>query len=341
MSFLITVTKLKPHLIASARYSIMMSMIKAWDNCRSRGADPEEPDIVASLVLNGTKILENEWRNVFYQFGIKIAITGIFCHQTPKVSFSGMKGKSCEIGDLLWCHLHHDSHGKNTRNAILYQAKKSSNQPYQIGRNDLDQLELYTNWPSFTYINSGGLNGQSRHVKPSAPRRGAQYLLIDDRPPEQPESGIMGMPGTYPIGSCIPNNPLINHSDLGLELVRSLEFLSGNPFDDRNSANMENGWSKVIWDILDSSARKAFRRVKSGYIKEPRHTGSSPSEIDGCFYMTSRDKYSPGSSFLNDTGDLSFSNIDIPPNRVHEGSWFDEGGGGVSVLLFETFELAG
>ena len=132
MSFLLTVKKVKPHLVVSARYSVLISMLKAWDNCRVRGNNPEEPDIVASLVLNGTKILENEWRKVFESFKIRIAITGIYCHQTPKVSFGGMVGKSCELGDLLWCHVHSDKDGNVVRNAILYQAKKSSEQPYRI-----------------------------------------------------------------------------------------------------------------------------------------------------------------------------------------------------------------
>ncbi|MBU1706153.1 hypothetical protein KKG19_05530 [Patescibacteria group bacterium] len=339
MSFLLTVKKVKPHLVVSARYSVLVSMLKAWDSCRVRGDEPEEPDIVASLVLNGTKIIENEWRKAFNQFGIQIAVTGIFCHQTPKVSFNGMKGKSCELGDLLWCHVHTDNNGNVVRNALLYQAKKSADQPYSFRRNDADQLKLYSRWPAFTYVSSGALNGQKRHVKPSAPRRGAQYLLIDDRPPESPESGILGIPGTYPIGSCIANNPIIDHSDLGLEFVHSLELLSGDPFDDRKTANQENGWSTVVWDILESSAKKAFRRVRSGYSSEPRTSGSSPSEIDGCFYKTSPAVCSYRNSLLDDLGDFSFSNMDIPPNRRREGSWFDEGGGGVSILLLETYEL--
>jgi hypothetical protein len=338
MSFLLTVKKVKPYLLISSRYSVLISMLKAWDNCRVRGNEPEEPDIVASLVFNWTKIIGNEWRKVFDPFKIQIAVTGIYCHQTPKVSFGGMQGNSCELGDLLWCHVHSDIDKNVRRNAILYQAKRSSDQPYRIHRNESDQLKLYTTWPAFTYISSGALNGQIRHVKPSAPRRGAQYLLIDDRPPERPESGILGIPGTYPIGSCIPSNPLIDHSDLGLELVHSLEFLSGDPFDNKNIAVKENGWSRVIWDILESSAKKAFRRIRSGYTNQPRTSGASPSEIDGCFYTTSPSIQPSRGSLLQELVGSSFSNIDIPPNK-QEGQWFDEGGGGVSVLLLETFEL--
>jgi hypothetical protein len=289
------------------------------------------------LVLNGTKIIENEWRNVFDSVGIQIVVTGIYCHQTPKVNFGGMKGKSCELGDLLWCHAHSDIDGNVIRNAVLYQAKMSSVHPYRLSGNDKDQLKLYSSWPVFTYVTSGALNGQKRNVKPSAPRRGAQYLLIDGRPPENLESGILGSPGTYPIGSCISSNPIMDHCDLGLELVHSLELLSGDPFDDRKTAIQENGWSKVVWDILESSAQKAFRRVRSGYSNQPRISGALPPEIDGCFYATSPGNRLSKNSLLQEIIDFSFSNNDNPPNR-QEGQWFDNGGGGVSILLIETYE---
>lgn len=339
MSFILNVNKVRPYLVASARYSMLISMLKAWDNCRARGDEPEEPDIVASLVLNGTKIIENEWREIFDLFKVRIALTGIYCHQTPKITFKGMIGHSCELGDLLWCHVHSDMDGNIIRNAILYQAKKSSDQPYTIRKGDLDQFQLYSTWPEFTYVNSGKLlNGQMRHVRPSAPRRGAQYLLIDDRPPERPESGMLGFPGTYPIGSCISSNPLIDHSDIGLELVHSLECLSGDPFDDRNTAKQENGWSRVIWDILESSASKAFRRVRSGYSNQPRRTGAEPSEMDGFFYTTSLRYFPSGKSVIGGLIDGDLSNMNIPPHK-QDGEWFDEGGGGVSILLLETYEV--
>lgn|GEM_PF-618905 len=340
MSFMLNVKKVKPYLVASARYSVLISMLKAWDNCRVRGEEPEEPDIVASLVLNGTKIIENEWQKILNPFKVRIALTGIYCHQTPKINFNGMAGHSCELGDLLWCHVHVDIDRNVSRNAILYQAKKSSEQPYIIRKGEFDQFRLYSVWPEFTYINSGKLlNGQIRHIMPSAPRRGAQYLLIDDRPPEHPASGMLGFPGTYPIGSCIPSNPLIDHSDIGLELVHSLECLSGDPFDDRNTAMQENGWSRVIWDILESSAKKSFRRVISGYSNQPRRTGAAPSEMDGCFYCTTLVKHFPSEkSVIGDLIDRNLSNMDIPPHK-QDGEWFDEGGGGVSILLLETYEV--
>lgn len=340
MSFLWIVKRVKPQLTAVAHVMTLISMHKAWTNCRQRNTQPEEPDFVASLVMEGTRILGAGWRKVLEPYKIQIAITGIYCHQTPKASFTGMNGTSCELGDLLWCHVNTDRKGSITRNAILYQAKRSSRQPHKIASKEFDQLRLYSTWPKFTYVNSGKLDGRKRHVKPAAPRRGAQYLLIDDRPPEEPESGLLGIPGTYPIGSCIPQDPLVDHSDLGSELADSLEILSGDPFDAKKTALKEIGWSRIIWDLLMLSAKKVFRRARSGCFNQPRRVGAPPSTMDGCFCTTSHKISETIVSLLGKkkAGSLFLSNMKGPPSR-EEGQWFDEGGGGVSVMLVETYEL--
>jgi hypothetical protein len=106
-----------------ARNMVLRSMRQAWRNCRSKHLDPEEADLVASLVLTGTRILDIGWREILAPYKIKIAVTGIYCHQSPMAQFSGMRKNYCELGDLLWCHIHTDLKGDIVRNAILYQAK--------------------------------------------------------------------------------------------------------------------------------------------------------------------------------------------------------------------------
>jgi hypothetical protein len=79
----------------------------------------------------------------------------------------------------------------------LLQAKVSSRQPYQVHRSEMDQLSLYSTWPDFEYVSSGPqLNGLRRSVRPKVSHMGAQYLLIDDRGPNDPASGLLGAPGT-------------------------------------------------------------------------------------------------------------------------------------------------
>ncbi len=330
-SFLSAVKELKSELVVSARRAIIKSVIKTWDSCRRSGYRPEEPDYIASLVLNGAKDLDHEWRGIFGRHGIKVYVTGIYCHQTPKVRFNGMKGNGCELGDLLWCHFHRDKDGGVSRNAILYQAKRVQGQPVRLKVGD-DQLALYTAWPAFKYTGSGILNGMERSVRPSAPRRGAQYLLIDERPPEDPSAGIVGEPGTYPFGSCIADSTLFSHADLGYELVGTLEMLSGNPFDSKETAPGD-GWSEVVWDLLDTSVNRAFNRARSGHHCRPRRAGALPAEIDGCFYMSESYR---GALFSG----LNGGNPDgVPPERsMKNGGRFKDHDPGIAILAVESFE---
>ncbi len=334
MSLLLAVNDEKAGLLDVARTMVLICMHKAWDNCRQRRSKPQEPDFVASLVLKGAKILNNGWGSILARRDIRIGVTAIYCHQTPKIKFSGMKKSSCELGDLLWCHSHTDKHNNTTYNAILYQAKMSSKQPHKISVGELDQLTLYTTWPEFIYVSPVYLKNEERYIKPRAPRKGAQYLLIDDRPPEDPRSGIIGVPGTYPIGSCIAQRTILDHADLGFELVSSLALLSGDPFDEKGIALKEEGWSRVVWDLLDVSVKMAFKRSRSGYFKQPRAVGIPPSAMNGCYYITSmRD-----CRLISSLWGIEKADMETPPSN-QDGEFFDEGGGGMSILLVETYEL--
>lgn len=337
-SLLTVVNRHKGELLDISRLSTILSMHETWNNCKTQ---PQEPDYVASLVINLTKHLGNGWKQILSNYGINFKVSGIFCHQTPKVQFDNMNKSSCELGDLLWCFFHRDKLGNTIRNAILFQAKCSSDQPMKIKHNEIDQLDLYSKWPEFKYVNSGKLNGQIRHVKPSAPRLGAQYLIIDDRPVEEPESGLLGLPNTYPIGCCIAQNPLIDHSDLGLELVHFISLTTGNAFDDWENAKNETGWSRTIWDLIQSSTEKAFRRSRSGIQGTPR-THKYPLEfLDGSFVST------PGRSELFESilgyerANILERNFGNLPPDFQERQWYDEEGSGVSVVIFESSELEG
>jgi hypothetical protein len=337
VSFYLRVGKTEPQLTCVAQTAILVSMREAWHNCRQRKSQPEEPDFVASLVINGTTMLEAGWRPLLRPYHVRV--TGIYCHQTPKVSFSGMSHRSCELGDLLWCHVHTDRQGVSIRNAMLCQAKRSSRRPYRILSKESDQMRLYSSWPEFVYVHSGWMYGQKRHVRPAAPRKGAQYLLIDDRPPEQPEAGLLGIPGTYAIGSCIAQDPLVDHSDLGSELVAFMELLSGDPFDDMATASAETGWSTVIWDLLQMSVKKAFRRTGSGYFNQPRAAGAPPSTMDGYLSTQSQQPSKLTVSILgeNQASTLFLHSMQDPPVES-EGEWDDEEDGGISVIIIETHD---
>ena len=263
-------------IVTSARIGILYGMLDAW---KRRPDGPEEPDIIASLVINSVSYWGDVLFAIFDHFNIPFSIISVFCHQTPKVTFPMSIHKSCEIGDILFVYVHKEQ-DITIRNALLYQAKISREQPYSVRHNDLHQLDLYLKWPTFKYVRSGQLSGKKRDIKPKGPHSGAQYMLIDDRLPNDPQSGLLGFPGTYPIGSCMPDDKLVDHADLASELFNFLTLRSGRQFNAKDEARRD-GWSQVIWDLLTASLSKAFSRKRAGYVNTARMHGLGIEQLDG------------------------------------------------------------
>ncbi|MDO9530034.1 MAG: hypothetical protein Q7J27_12880, partial [Syntrophales bacterium] len=258
----------------STHHAIIHGMRETWHRCHQRGNIPQENDFIASIVLDSSPLIYNSLNQIFGKHKIHFSLTSVYCHQTPRVKYPGLTKKFCELGDILFVHVHKTRSGMYRRNALLYQAKVSPQQPYVVLTSETHQLKLYTEWPDFEYCNSGSLlNGKKRKINPKNPHSGAQYLLIDNRPGTCPNSGLIGLSGTYPIGSCMPDIYLYNHNDLASELFELFLLHTGQSFDDRtNSCNKEN-WSEVVWDLIDAGLRKSFNRRRSGRVSDPRISG--------------------------------------------------------------------
>jgi hypothetical protein len=320
MSFAYTVWDSRHDILLIARYAIAKGMLRAWNQCLAKGRNPGEVDFLAELVLTSAPILYRDLQPIFQEKGFRFSLSSVFCHGSPLVTFDGMiRTSSCEIGDLLIIHLNRSRYGEVTRNALLYQAKVSSDQPCKLRPDGLDQLSLYTKWPKFKYVKPGVLNGMQRDVTPKSPHLGAQYMLIDKRHPSDPNCGIIGLPGTYPIGSCLADEYLCDHNPLEMELLSFLRLCSGRPFADMGAIDPRDDWSRIIWDLLSITQQKASQRRKKGL---PPRQGGGPAELppDGSFFA------SPGSHFFSD-------DVHLNSNLSQE----DEGGG-VSVMLLETSE---
>jgi hypothetical protein len=342
MSFAQIVWHERTQIIQTAHQAFVYGMLDTWKRCMKQGSSPQEPDFVAGLVLESSPYLYNALRSIFGQNGIQFSLTAIFSHQTPKVQFAGMDKTSCELGDLLFVHVHTSRTGAFTRNALLYQAKMSSKQPHRVGSGESDQLRLYTDWPLFTYHRSRPLTGH-RDITPKLPHTGAQYMLIDDRPPSDPQSGLLGLAGTYPIGSCMADQYLQDHNHLAAELFEFLLLRSGRGYADRASSSPIDDWSQVVWDLLSTGLQKAFTRRNSGRFKAPRHAGRTLNLLDGfCFARsTSSMPLTTVESILGaDNMELLFRDTqNIPPSMDRSESNVMEPDSGVSVVLIETSEL--
>lgn len=134
----------------------------------------------------------------------------------------------------------------------------------------------------------------------------------------------------------------MDHAPLENELVNSLVFLAGDPFDNLDMVQSSNeiGWSRIVWDLLEVTVQKVFRRINAGFSAGPRQVGAPSSAYDGLLLFDSRQlSFSPTiAALLPDHGQRIFQK---PEDRRYDNKnfdWHDEEGGGTSVLLIETFE---
>jgi hypothetical protein len=93
-------------------------------------------------------------------------------------------------------------------------------------------------------------------------------------------------PGTYPIGSRMPDDLLHDHGDLASELVSFLVLRSGRVFEGHEDCIGSCDWSQLVWDLLGASASKGLRRKRTGRTGDTVRL-SHPEAPDGyCFAHT-------------------------------------------------------
>lgn len=341
MSFMNIIWNEQTSIVCSSHMAIVHGMLETWSRCRKLGSSPQEPDFVAGLVLESTPLIYDMLKAILTPHRITVSVTSVFCHQTPQVTHP-LARKSCELGDLLFVHVNTPTSGQVHRNALLYQAKMSTKQPYKIPKKEEHQLALYTDWPQFTYMSPGNFAGTKRDVNPKIPHTGAQYMLINDRPASDPQSGLLCFPGTYPIGSCMADQYLHDHNTLAHELFDLFRLRSGKTFEGQTPTPPTDGWSQTIWDLLGVGLKKAFNRKNSGRSREPRTAGEPLYLADGsCFALaTGRAATSTVSEVLGDNKAAEFFGLPVnEPTRNRP--LMDEDFGpdaGVSIILIETNE---
>jgi hypothetical protein len=342
MTVIATLWQYRDELIQSFHLATIHGMIGTWRRCESLMTKPQEPDFIAGLVIDSTPLIYSSLKTILSSRRVSVSMSAVFCHQTPQVTFNPHSPISCELGDILFAYVHTPKFGVPRRNAILFQAKASAKQPYRIRSGEKGQLHLYEDWPDFVYERSSFLNGQKRSVTPKAPHSGAQYLLIDDRPPEEPMSGLLGFPGTYPVGCCIPDETLRDHTHLASELFSLFIFRSGRPFDDKHSAAKNKDWSQVVWDLLETGMKKLFNRKNSGRRRIPRGGGDTIQMMDGLSFnrASSPLAWDTATEILGRNAARFIYGVDddIPTNNRDRSGDPEGPESGVSVVLIETSE---
>ncbi|SIR68477.1 hypothetical protein SAMN05878482_10526 [Peribacillus simplex] len=121
--------------------------------------------------------LGTDWNNVLASTptALKISMDSYFIHQTPKVSYTGIKKTSIEFGDVLYLYTETDNKNYKRETALLMQAKV-----YEDKKVDAHQLKLYTDWPTFWFQTQSIHASRFNVVTTPQPHLGGRYLLLDD-----------------------------------------------------------------------------------------------------------------------------------------------------------------
>lgn len=223
-----------------------------------------EPDYIASIVEKLPIKLVDILKNI--DKTSKFTVASVFCHQSPKVDFSSTNKP--EIGDILFVFCDYDPSSNSTiYNSLLLQAKKVlSASITEVG----PQFELYSNWPKFKYWTPKILKGRKVNVLPKTLNAGGKYLLIND---------TVACPTMYMTAPAI--NPITGTKSLSEDIADLITFSAGRTFG-KKARIYRDGWTKLIWDLIEFSLVTNYNRTTLGHI-------SSPRIVSGMAYMNNED----------------------------------------------------
>jgi hypothetical protein len=220
---------------------------------RLQSGTTTEVDVLFGLFTTSIDELDRRVGALMRPLGLRCYVSGIFCHQSPMLSFEGRP--SVELGDLLIAY-RYSGPNQSFNNAFLLQTKCSEKPVYTPG----EQLDLYTKWPKFTWKKTG----EARRVSPRA-HRGAQYGFIDVC-----EKGCPSCSITTAVA------PSTAGTDLADELVDVIMGASGRPFKDYDQAKRGRNWDRVIWDLLIDTVRRAdFAHARADELRRNRSSSAA------------------------------------------------------------------
>ncbi|WP_293397677.1 hypothetical protein [Phenylobacterium sp. RIFCSPHIGHO2_01_FULL_69_31] len=209
-----------------------------------------EVGFVAAFVLDGVTEIAKAWKPLLRPHGLSVKMSGVFCHQTPRVTFSYKRGakKSCELADLLVVVDDLTSEEPTRRWAVLIQAKMSKVGGGQTlsSAGDLVQLDLLTNWPSFTL--PLGFQQTPRDFSTCSYAGAAvdcgRYGLIHPQP--SPDWRQQAPASSMPTGGA----------ELGTFLARMAEGRVGYG---REATGRGDDWSLTVDELLTVTGALAFK----------------------------------------------------------------------------------
>jgi len=220
-----------------------------------------EVDYLIYFFLEGLPALESQFRRIFQPYRIRPTISGIFCHQTPRVEpqpDSGLTPKQCELGDLLFLVTYgRRVYNNYLGNAFLVQAKRDSRQIHGT-----QQEYLYQVAEGFTYRSPSPLANQYRDFRecPYAlwywdfRDRGWTNALVD----HWYTDGICARRRTYARAGW----------PFSLVLADLICGVAGRRVRATTDPHQQD-WSKIVDDMIRHTARSTFHR-QNAYVSRNR-----------------------------------------------------------------------
>jgi hypothetical protein len=220
-------------------------------------APPGEVDRLVYFFAEGLPVIEDQFNLILEPHGVRAALSGIFCHQTPRVvpeNQPGGRGHACELGDILFVTTYGRPLYKSILgNGLLVQAKEH----IATVRGSLQEF-LYEKAEAFKYQSPGRLAEQRRDLREC--RHSLWYWGFDQRvaPYRMLEWRTRGVSARRP-GHLSPGCPF------EITLVDLLCGITGRRWHALPEDSAQTRWSKTVNDLVRVTANSAFNR-RNSYI---------------------------------------------------------------------------
>jgi hypothetical protein len=217
--------------------------------CQGR---PGEVDRLVYFFLEGLPLIETQFNHILHPWGIHATLSGIFCHQTPKVeaipAFSQDPG-ICELGDILFLATYGRRLWSNyAGNALLVQAKEV------LGSVDgTRQDHLYTKATDFVYRSPRSLSGAQRSLVEGVNALWYWGFMSGHSPVPPPFWHTEGSRARR-----IHHYPY--HHAFEFCLMDLICGVNGRRVAVLEANDPSFGWSKVVDDLIRTTALSALRR---------------------------------------------------------------------------------
>lgn len=249
-----------------------------------RSVPRTEPGLVASVHLGAIPDINAVWSPLLAAEGINLRLTGIFCHQSPMVTYNDTRGKRqrCELADLLVIINSKTSHFSGRRAALIQAKMASKAGTVEIKKGSGGtQLALYQNWPPFDFEQSDyGLKAVDLKLGLDALHSGTYGII--DRHWHRSKAPRWTQLAANPMPHKTKNKP-----ELGDFLSRMVAGVSGYGRD--VDATVNPTWTAVVDTLLQQTLGKAFRHSSTlGAGIAPRQVSLAAFMMSGLFSFTTR-----------------------------------------------------